>query len=90
MAEINMDELSEEQKEKIMGNAEVRKMIEYSEQSLPEVSELLEDFVPEDEDEDDSTYELYTEGVADRSGRVTQASVKKVINGMIEEGRSGQ
>lgn len=83
------DELSERQKQKIMSNPEVRKMLEYSEKNIPQIAGQLNSLVP-DEDEEDETFELFTQSVADRSGRVTQSTVKKVIRGMVEEGKRNQ
>ncbi len=80
---MDANDLSEEDLERLLDNPEVQKTLKYGEVGLEEVAELLEDF--ESDDEESDTFDLFTQGVADRSGRVTQATVQKVISGMIEE-----
>lgn len=85
---VDIDELTEEQVESLLENPEVRKTIEYDEAGVADVADLLQNLA-ENEDVED-TYDLFTQSVADRSGRVTQSTVQKVISGMIEEAESVQ
>lgn len=89
-APVDFDNLSETQKQRIMSNPEVRKMIEYSESNLPQIVGMLDSFIPdEDEDETDETYELFITEVADGAGRVQPDTIDKILREVVKEGKAG-
>ena len=103
-SEITLDDLSEEQKDVLLGNPEVRKMLEYEETSIPQVSSMLknltgmgsdeaearESFLNGDSDSPETTYEILIQGISDREGRITRSTVHKVLTGFTREFESVQ
>jgi hypothetical protein len=83
---INPNELSEEQLEALSSHPQVRRMLEYEETSIPQISSMLNNLMGSEEYEE--TYDLLVEGIAERSGRVTQSTVRKVLNGFVDEYQS--
>ena len=103
-SEITLDDLSEEQKDVLLGNPEVRKMLEYEETSIPQVSSMLknltgmgsdeaearESFLNGDSDSPETTYEILIQGISEREGRITRSTVHKVLTGFTREFESVQ
>lgn len=84
--QIDFSELNEEQQQALSQHPEVRKMLEYEETSIPQIAGMLNNLIDEEWSEDsDSTYSVLVEGIAERSGRVTESTVDKVLNGFVEE-----
>ena len=84
--EIDFSELNEEQQKALSQHPEVRKMLEYEETSIPQITGMLANLIDEEWSEDsDTTYSVLVEGIAERSGRVTESTVDKVLNGFVEE-----
>lgn len=82
---MDIDDLTNDDLETLLENPEVRKTLQYDEVNLAEIRDDLTELRETAEDEDSEVYSLFTQGVADRSGRVTQQTVQKVIEGMINE-----
>ena len=83
---IDFNELSESQKEVLGTHPEVRKMLRYEETSIPQVAGMLRNLTEADEgSESAEAYELLVSGIAERSGRVTEATVRKVLSNLPEE-----
>jgi hypothetical protein len=76
---MNPDDLTEEQLESLLNNPEVQKTLSYGEIGVFNLADAIAE-VSESEE-----YDTFTQGVADRSGRVTQSTVQKVLNGIVEE-----
>jgi hypothetical protein len=95
MSEIDFDDMDEETKEKLAAHPEVRKMLEYDDSGILAFADSLEDSRIFDGDGfgDENlteTGELFTEQVAERCGRVTAATVRKVLAGIQNEAESVQ
>lgn len=83
---IDFEELSESQKEIVGKHPEIRKMLRYEETSVPQVAGMLRNLTEsEDGTEAAEAYELLVSGIAERSGRVTEATVRKVLSNLPEE-----
>lgn len=83
---IDFSNLSDEQQEALASHPQVRKMLEYEETSIPQIVGMLSNLIDEEYSEDnDTTYTLLVEGIAERSGRVTESTVHKVFSGFVEE-----
>lgn len=83
---VDADNLTEEQLETLLNNPEVRKTLEYDDAGVTDIAEMLGKLANSEDYEE--TYGIFTQSVADRSGRVTQSTVKKVISGIIDEAGS--
>lgn len=79
--EIDFDELSDDMKARLMENPQVRRYVEYEDSTISNIVPMLRNL----RDNDNETFSLFVEGIAERSGRVTQSTVEKVLNGAIEE-----
>ncbi|QSJ05042.1 hypothetical protein HdyHp2_110 [Haloarcula virus Hardyhisp2] len=85
-ASIDINELSEEQIEALTANPEVQKMLRYEETAIPQVASMVENLVNSDEGTEESeAYDLLVSGIAERSGRVTESTVRKVLSNLPEE-----
>lgn len=91
-ATIDFSDLSDEQKEALSAHPEVRKMLTYEETSIPQISGMLKNLQEADENADDENeaekaeaFNLLVSGIAERSGRVTESTVEKVLAGFVEE-----
>ena len=89
---INLSDLSEEQINALSAHPEVRKMLRYEETSIPSIAGMMRNLVSADEDSDDEeeveraeAYNLLVAGIAERSGRVTESTVQKVLGNLVEE-----
>ena len=89
---INLSELSEEQISALSAHPEVRKMLRYEETSIPSIAGMMRNLVSADEDSDDEeeveraeAYNLLVAGISERSGRVTESTVEKVLTNLVEE-----
>ena len=80
---IDFDELDDEVKEQLATHPQVRKYIEYQKTSLPQIIAMLSNLKESEETEE--TWDLFTEGVSDRAGRVKQRTVQKVVDAMVAE-----
>lgn len=85
MVDIDIDDINEEDLETLLQNPEVRKTLQYDDAELGDLRDELTNLLNLADDDNEEVYDLYTQGVADRSGRVTQGTVQKVIEGMHEE-----
>lgn len=84
--EMDLDDLTEDQKQAILQNPDVRKSLRYELDSVSDSYEGLEDLAEAEEDsEEGEAYDLLVTGIAERSGRVTEKTVNKVLNGFVEE-----
>lgn len=79
---VDPSDLTEEQLEQLMNNPQVQKTLQYDEAGLDEIADRVGDFI---ESADEDVYDLLTQGVADRSGRVSQQTVQKVLDGLVAE-----
>lgn len=83
---IELEDLSDEQKAAILQNPDVLKSVRYESDAVQDASEGLNDLITADEEsEEEEAYDLLVSGIADRSGRVTEQTVKKVLSGLTEE-----
>jgi len=83
---IDFEDLSTEQMEALSEHPEVRKMLRYEETSIPQVAGMLRNLTEADEDtETGEAYELLVSGIAERSGRVTEQTVRKVLGNFPAE-----
>ena len=88
---ISRDDLTEEQIEKLMEQSEVQKFVKYGETRIPEASESLAEVInqewekPEEGEEPSDVYGILVRGIADRSGRITESTVHRVLQGFVEE-----
>lgn len=83
---IELEDLSDEQKATILQNPDVLKSVRYESDAVQDASEGLNDLITADEEsEEEEAYDLLVSGIADRSGRVTEQTVKKVLSGLTEE-----
>jgi hypothetical protein len=90
-SEIDFSDLSDEQREALSTHPEVRKMLEYEDTSVPQISGMLKNLIDEEwSEESETTYGILVRGIAERSGRVTESTVNKVLNGFVEEYESVQ
>jgi hypothetical protein len=80
-ADIDFDELSDDMKERLLSHPEVRRYVEYEETSIPQFVPMLRNLI----NDETETFDLFVQGIADRSGRVTEQTVRKVLNGAVEE-----
>lgn len=81
-----LDELDEEQKQAILQNPDVLKTLRYQIDSVEEAFGGLDALVNAEEDTDtEEAYELLVSGIAERSGRVTESTVEKVLSGFVDE-----
>lgn len=88
---INISELSEDQLNALAENPEVRKMLQYEETSIPQVASMLSNLTGAEEDSTEAeAYNLLVSGIAERSGRVTESTVRKVLSNFSEEYESVQ
>lgn len=90
MAEFDLDELTESQKEKLQAHPEVRKMIEYEESGILALGDALSDSDVFDGDGYEfenltETGELLIEQMATRTGRITESTIHKVLRALVEE-----
>ena len=76
---VSPEDLTEEQLESLLNNPEVVKTIDYEEMGVFEVGDLLAQM------QDSESYDVLTQSIADRSGRITQSTVKKVLMGFLDE-----
>lgn len=76
---MSPEDLTEEQLESLLSNPEVQKTLSYGEIGVFDLADEIANVQDEDE------YDTFTQGVADRSGRVTQSTVQKVLSGIVEE-----
>lgn len=83
---VDFSELSESQKEALASNPEVRKMLEFEETSIPQISSMLSNL----QENDTATFNLMVEGIAERRGRITEQTVERVLTGFTEEYESVQ
>lgn len=83
---VDPDNLTDEQLETLLENPEVRKTLEYDDAGVMDIAASLEEF--SNSDDFAETYDIFAKSVADRSGRVTESTVKKVITGMVAEANS--
>lgn len=92
MSDINIDDLSEEQKEKLLSNPQIQRMLTYEDSEVPALVEAIrslqegDEFELADTDEvaSDGTYSLIVEGVADEAGRTTASTVNTVLTTVVE------
>lgn len=83
---MDFDDLTEEQKEAILQNDDVRKSLRYQDENVSDTYDGLAALVEADEDsEAGEAYDLLVSGIAERSGRVTEKTVNKVLNGFVDE-----
>jgi len=90
---IDFENLSDEQKEMLSSNPDIRRMLEYSDSAIPDAVEAIESLQDADSFEmegsktvvSDGTYSLLVEGIAERAGRTTPSTVHKVLNGLVDE-----
>lgn len=93
---INLEDLSDDQIEALTENPDVKRMLTYEDTSIPDISDGLEMLQnPEDYDIDEpdaytEAYNLLVSGIAERSGRITEATTRKVLDGLVEEYTSTQ
>lgn len=93
---INLDDLSDEQISALTENPDVKRMLTYEDTTIPEVSAGLGALQNPDENDVDEpeayneAYELLVSGVAERSGRITEATTRKVLEGLVAEYESTQ
>lgn len=78
---VDPSELTEEDLEQLLENPEVVKTLEYDEMDVFEAADIIAAM----QDEHNENYDVLTKSIADRSGRITQSTVKKVFTGLIEE-----
>jgi len=79
--DIDFDDLSDDMKDRLLSHPEVRRYIEYEETSIPQFVPMLRNLI----NDESETFDLFVEGIADRSGRVTKQTVRKVLNSAVEE-----
>lgn len=85
-ATIDISELSDEQLEALSANPEVQKMLRYEETSIPSIAGMLRNLTEADEGtENAEAYDLLVSGIAERSGRVTEKTVRKVLGNLVTE-----
>lgn len=77
---INLDDLSDEEKALIANNPEVRKTLVYGKQELPALAEEMQEMLDNEECAD-----LLIKGIADRRGRITESTTRKVLTGFVDE-----
>lgn len=77
---VSIEDLSEEQLNSLLENPEVVKSLEYEEENVFDVSDHIKRMSNEWEN-----YDVFTQAIADRSGRVTKQTVEKVLRGLVEE-----
>lgn len=83
---IEIDDLSEDQLKSLLENPDVKKAIRYDTETIQNAKDALETLTEAEEGtEENDTYGLLVEGIADRSGRVTKSTVKTVLTGLVEE-----
>ena len=84
--EIDFSALSDEQRNALSSHPEVRKMLTYEETSIPQVASMLGNLQADDADEETAeAYSLLVSGIAERRGRITESTVRKVLSGLVEE-----
>jgi len=83
---IDISELSDEQMETLTSNPEVQKMLRYEETAIPQISGMLRNLTEAEEGtEEEQAYNLLVAGIAERSGRVTESTVRKVLSNLPAE-----
>lgn len=83
---IDLNDLSDDQMEALAANPVVQKMLRFQNTSIPAVADGLRELTEADEDTDEAeAFDLLVSGVAERSGRVTEATVSKVLTNLVEE-----
>lgn len=83
---IDISELSDEQIAALTENPEVQKMLRYEETAIPQVATMVRNLTEAEEgSEDAEAYNLLVSGIAERSGRVTESTVRKVLSNLPEE-----
>lgn len=80
---IDPSELDDEMLESLMQHPQVRKYVTYNETSIPQIAAMLGNL--QENEEHEETLSLLVEGISDRSGRVSESSVRKVLRGFVEE-----
>jgi hypothetical protein len=90
MADFDLNELTESQKEKLTAHPEVRKMIEYEEAGILALGEALSEsgvFDGEGYERENvtDTGELLIEQMESRTGRITDSTIHKVLRALVEE-----
>lgn len=81
-AELDFSELSDSQKEKLATHPQVRKMLEYEDTSIPQIVGMLNNLMNGEHEE---TYDLLVSGIEERSGRITESTIRKVLEKFVEE-----
>ena len=97
-AQIDLSDLSDEQKEALTTHPEVRKMLEYEDTAIPQIAKMLRnltDETPSDkflagDAKPDTTYEILIHGIAEKHGRITRSTIHKVLTGFTSEYESVQ
>lgn len=83
---IDLNDLSDDQMEALSSNPVVQKMLRFENTSIPAVADGMRELTEADEDTDEAeAYDLLVSGIAERSGRVTEATVTKVLTNLVEE-----
>lgn len=83
---MDFDDLTEEQKEAILQNPDVRKSLRYQDEAIQTANDGLTELQESDEDSELSeAFDLLVSGIAERSGRVTESTVRKVLEGFTAE-----
>jgi hypothetical protein len=83
---IDLNDLTDDQMEALSSNPVVQKMLRFENTSIPAVADGMRELTEADEDTDEAeAYDLLVSGIAERSGRVTEATVTKVLNNLVEE-----
>lgn len=84
---IDLEELDSEQKEAILNNPDVKKSLRYQHDSVESVQDGLSSLTNKStrSDEMAEAYDLLVSGIAERSGRVTESTVDKVLTGFVDE-----
>ena len=96
--EINLSDLSDEQKEALTSHPEVRKMLEYEDTSIPQIAGMLRNLTEVEPSDDfltadanpETTYEILIHGIAEKHGRITRSTIHKVLSGFVTEYESVQ
>lgn len=84
---IDLNELDSEQKAAILNNPDVKKSLRYQHDSVESVQNGLSSLTNEStrSEEMEEAYNLLVSGIAERSGRVTESTVEKVLSGFVDE-----
>lgn len=83
---IDIDDLTDAQKEMLLSNPQVKKTLTYEQTALTQIVPMLANLKGDDEGTTNhEAYSLLVKGIAERSGRVTESTVQKVLDGFVEE-----